>query len=89
MITGFDVIRQGITLKNTQNATQRNYPGDYQITVQHPTIKIWWKTSRIFNSRWKCVQGLARFDSGYLLGDDGDMRVSLSRMTMKYTLQMK
>ena len=80
MDPGFDVIRQGITLKNTQNATNGITSGDYQYhgTASNSLRFGGRLPSEFLTAGGSVFQGLARFsDSGYLLGDDGDMRVDI------------
>ena len=81
VITGFDVIRQGITLKNTQNATNGVTSTDHQFHgTASNTLRFGGKlpTEFLTSGGNSVFQGIARFsDQGFLVGDDGDMRVDI------------
>ena len=80
VITGFDVIRKGLTLKNTQNATNGITSTDHQYHgTASNSLRFGGKLpSEFLTSGGSVFQGLARFsDSGFLLGDDGDLRVDI------------
>lgn len=80
VITGFDVIRAGLTLKNTQNATNGVTSTDHQFHgTSSNALRFGGKLPTEFlQSGGSAFQGLARFsDQGFLLGDDGDLRVDI------------
>lgn len=81
IITGFDVIRRGITLKNTQNATNGVTSTDHQFHgTASNTLRFGGKlpTEFLTSGGSSVFQGLARFsDQGFLIGDDGDARFDI------------
>jgi len=81
VITGFDVIRKGLTLKNTQNSTNGVTSTDHQFHgTASNTLRFGGKLpSEFLTSGGQSVfQGLARFsDQGFLVGDDGDARFDI------------
>ena len=81
VITGFDVIRKGLTLKNTQNTTNGVTSTEhYYWGTASNTLRFGGKLpSEFLTSGGQSVfQGLARFsDQGFLVGDDGDARFDI------------